>query len=84
MGAVLLDPTMRKCLLVRGFSQQASWGFPRGKVAKGESDASCAIREVRLQTLCGLMLMGACSAVSACCCSSGKLLPSQMYSRVTD
>lgn len=53
MGAVLLDPTMRKCLLVRGFSQQASWGFPRGKVAKGESDASCAIREVRLQTLCG-------------------------------
>ena len=50
MGAVLLDPTLRKCLLVRGFSSQASWGFPRGKVAKGEPDVSCAIREVGLST----------------------------------
>lgn len=46
MGAVLLDPTMKKCLLVRGFAAHSAWGFPRGKLAKGESDHVCAIREV--------------------------------------
>lgn len=46
MGAVLLDPSLRKCLLVKGYAAHSAWGFPRGKVAKGEADASCAIREV--------------------------------------
>lgn len=47
MGAVLLDPTMKKCLLVRGFAAHAAWGFPRGKKAHGELDEICAVREVR-------------------------------------
>lgn len=46
MGAILLDPSMEKCLLVRGISQSHGWGFPKGKVAKDESDQDCAIREV--------------------------------------
>ncbi len=47
MGAILLDPTMQKCLLVRGFKAHSSWGFPRGKVNRNERDIECAIREVR-------------------------------------
>lgn len=46
MGAIILDPTMEKCLLVRGWKATSGWGFPRGKVSKDESDAECAIREV--------------------------------------
>ena len=49
-GAILLDPTMNKCLLVRGYKSGASWGFPRGKVAKDESDMACAHREVLEET----------------------------------
>lgn len=49
-GGILLDPTMNKCLLVRGYKSGASWGFPRGKVAKDESDMACAIREVLEET----------------------------------
>lgn len=47
MGAILLDPSMQKCLLVRGFKSHSSWGFPRGKVNRNEPDIDCAIREVQ-------------------------------------
>ena len=46
MGAILLEPSLEKVLLVRGFQAAASWGFPRGKVSKDETDAECAVREV--------------------------------------
>lgn len=49
-GAIMLDPTLEKCLLVRGYKSNAGWGFPRGKVAKDEDDVSCAIREVKEET----------------------------------
>lgn len=49
-GAILLDPTMEKCLLVRGFKRDAGWGFPRGKLSKNETDAQCAAREVLEET----------------------------------
>lgn len=49
-GAIMLDPTMTKCLLVRGYRRDAGWGFPRGKLSKGETDAECAIREVLEET----------------------------------
>jgi mRNA-decapping enzyme subunit 2 len=49
-GAILLDPTMEKCLLVRGYKADAGWGFPRGKLSKDETDAQCAIREVLEET----------------------------------
>ncbi|KAK9842264.1 hypothetical protein WJX81_003533 [Elliptochloris bilobata] len=50
MGAILLEPNLEKVLLVRGFQAAASWGFPRGKVSKDETDAECAVREVREET----------------------------------
>lgn len=49
-GAIILDPSMEKCLLVRGYKKDSSWGFPRGKVSKNESDTQCAIREVYEET----------------------------------
>lgn len=49
-GAILLDPSMEKCLLVRGFKKDAGWGFPRGKLSKNETDAQCAVREVLEET----------------------------------
>lgn len=55
-GAIMLDPTMEKCLLVRGYKKDAGWGFPRGKLSKDESDANCAIREVEEET--GLDITG--------------------------
>jgi hypothetical protein len=45
-GAILLDPSMEKCLLVRGWKKDAGWGFPRGKTSYAETDTECAIREV--------------------------------------
>ena len=48
MGAILLNVALDKCLLVRGYKDGASWGFPKGKVAKDESDPACAIREARM------------------------------------
>lgn len=46
-GAVLLNPTMDKCLMVKGWGKQSgSLGFPKGKMDAGESEAECAAREV--------------------------------------
>ena len=46
-GAVLLNPTMDKCLMVRGWgSQNKSLGFPKGKMDANETEAECAAREV--------------------------------------
>jgi 8-oxo-dGTP pyrophosphatase MutT (NUDIX family) len=56
-GTMLLDPTLTKVLLVRGLKAGASWGFPRGKLAAGESDAACAARETVEET--GLDVGGA-------------------------
>lgn len=52
MGAILLEPRLEKVLLVRGFQAAASWGFPRGKVSKDETDAECAVREARAAQGC--------------------------------
>lgn len=45
-GAIMLDPMMTKCLLVKGWKKDAGWGFPRGKISANEPDVQCAIREV--------------------------------------
>uniref|UniRef100_A0A060SW71 ARAD1A02508p n=1 Tax=Blastobotrys adeninivorans TaxID=409370 RepID=A0A060SW71_BLAAD len=45
-GAIILNKKMTKALMVRGWKQGASWGFPRGKISKDESDEHCAVREV--------------------------------------
>lgn len=47
MGAIILDPSMEKCLLVRGWRSVDGWGFPTGKINKDEADDACAVREAR-------------------------------------
>jgi mRNA-decapping enzyme subunit 2 len=33
-GAILLNPALDKCLMVKGWKPGASWGFPKGKVRR--------------------------------------------------
>ncbi|USW50145.1 Putative mRNA decapping protein 2, Box A [Septoria linicola] len=49
-GAILMDESMDKVLLVRGWKKGASWSFPRGKINKDEPDLDCAVREVYEET----------------------------------
>ncbi|KZT54402.1 DCP2-domain-containing protein [Calocera cornea HHB12733] len=49
-GAVLLNPKMDKCILVKGWKSTAAWSFPKGKINQDESRAACAIREVYEET----------------------------------
>jgi 8-oxo-dGTP pyrophosphatase MutT (NUDIX family) len=46
-GAILLNTTLDKCLLVKGWHSRSSWGFPKGKINKDEPELECAKREVR-------------------------------------
>ncbi|XP_048325860.1 mRNA-decapping enzyme subunit 2 [Ziziphus jujuba] len=48
-GAIILDETYERCLLVKGW-KGSSWSFPRGKKNKDEEDHTCAIREVLEET----------------------------------
>ncbi|KAI8563718.1 hypothetical protein RHMOL_Rhmol03G0130700 [Rhododendron molle] len=44
-GAIILDESYERCLLVKGW-KGTSWSFPRGKKNKDEEDHTCAIREI--------------------------------------
>ena len=46
-GGILLNKSMTKCVLVKGWSKSSSWSFPRGKINQDEPEVLCAIREVR-------------------------------------
>ncbi|KAJ7975068.1 mRNA-decapping enzyme subunit 2 [Quillaja saponaria] len=48
-GAIILDETYERCILVKGW-KGSSWSFPRGKKSKDEEDHACAIREVMEET----------------------------------
>ncbi|WCJ19325.1 decapping 2 [Euphorbia peplus] len=48
-GAIILDETYERCLLVKGW-KGTSWSFPRGKKNKDEEDHACAVREVLEET----------------------------------
>ncbi|KAI4370660.1 hypothetical protein MLD38_018985 [Melastoma candidum] len=48
-GAIILDESYQRCLLVKGW-KGPSWSFPRGKKNKDEEDHTCAIREVIEET----------------------------------
>ncbi|VVA97002.1 unnamed protein product [Arabis nemorensis] len=48
-GAIIMDETYERCLLVKGW-KGSSWSFPRGKKSKNEEDHACAIREVLEET----------------------------------
>lgn len=45
-GAALLNAKLTHVVLVRAWGPNARWGFPKGKLAKGETELECAIREV--------------------------------------
>lgn len=49
-GAILLNPDLDHCVLVRGMKASASWSFPRGKINQDEEDDVCAVREVLEET----------------------------------
>lgn len=49
-GAILLNNTYDKCILVKGWKNSSGWGFPKGKINKNELDTDCAIREVFEET----------------------------------
>ncbi|XP_054158244.1 m7GpppN-mRNA hydrolase-like [Oppia nitens] len=48
-GAILLDPTLSRVLLVQGYGGR-SWGFPKGKINENEPYVQCAAREVKEET----------------------------------
>ncbi|KAF6203976.1 hypothetical protein GE061_002314 [Apolygus lucorum] len=49
-GAILLNEDLSHVLLVQSYCSKSSWGFPKGKINKGESPWQCAIREVLEET----------------------------------
>eukprot|EP01102_Stenamoeba_stenopodia_P009479 TRINITY_DN2796_c0_g4_i1.p1 TRINITY_DN2796_c0_g4~~TRINITY_DN2796_c0_g4_i1.p1 ORF type:complete len:356 (-),score=78.99 TRINITY_DN2796_c0_g4_i1:1050-2117(-) len=49
-GAIILNPSLDKCLLVKGWHSRSSWGFPKGKINKLEPEIDCAAREVYEET----------------------------------
>jgi len=49
-GGIILNPTLDKVLLVKGWTNKSSWGFPKGKINKDEKESDCAKREVYEET----------------------------------
>lgn len=49
-GAIILNSTFDKCLLVKGWSSKSGWGFPKGKINQDEEYDCCAVREVLEET----------------------------------
>lgn len=49
-GAAMLNDAMDKVVLVKGWGSSGRWGFPKGKVAKDESELESAVREVLEET----------------------------------
>ncbi|KAG6813799.1 hypothetical protein H0H92_007211 [Tricholoma furcatifolium] len=49
-GAIMLNDSWDKCVLVKGWKSSSGWGFPKGKINQTEPPANCAIREVLEET----------------------------------
>lgn len=49
-GAIIVDESLSNILLVRGFKNDASWSWPKGKINQDESEPDCAIRELYEET----------------------------------
>eukprot|EP00092_Neocalanus_flemingeri_P003858 GFUD01004154.1.p1 GENE.GFUD01004154.1~~GFUD01004154.1.p1 ORF type:complete len:416 (-),score=116.83 GFUD01004154.1:73-1320(-) len=49
-GAIILNTTLDKVLMVQGFNAKSGWAFPKGKVNEGEEPHICASREVMEET----------------------------------
>lgn len=81
MGGILLDQDMQRVLLVKGWKNTACWGFPRGKIHKNETDAQCAVREVRSERLRTTIKAWKASAAAARCsggCKPTRVLKQRM------
>ncbi|KAG7099203.1 hypothetical protein E1B28_001070 [Marasmius oreades] len=59
-GAIMLNESWEKCLLVKGWKSSSGWGFPKGKINEDEPQTACAVREVLEET--GYNLAGKISA----------------------
>ncbi|KAI0285322.1 DCP2-domain-containing protein [Russula aff. rugulosa BPL654] len=55
-GAIMLNDTWDKVVLVKGWKSSSGWGFPKGKINQNESPHECAVREVAEET--GYNLIG--------------------------
>ncbi|KAL1737217.1 Dcp2, box A domain-containing protein [Schizophyllum commune] len=49
-GAIMLNSSMDKCVLVKGWKQNSAWSYPKGKINETEPTLDCAIREVLEET----------------------------------
>ncbi|QRV91324.1 mRNA-decapping enzyme subunit 2 [Ceratobasidium sp. AG-Ba] len=49
-GTIMLNPTLDKCVLVKGWKASSGWGFPKGKINEDEAEWDCAIRETLEET----------------------------------
>ncbi|KAF8898752.1 Dcp2, box A domain-containing protein [Infundibulicybe gibba] len=49
-GAIMLNDTWEKCVLVKGWKSSSGWGFPKGKINEDEPAPNCAVREVLEET----------------------------------
>ncbi|KAI0788421.1 Dcp2, box A domain-containing protein [Abortiporus biennis] len=49
-GAIMLNESWDKCLLVKGWKATSAWSFPKGKINEQEPRSRCAIREVLEET----------------------------------
>lgn len=49
-GIILINESFDKCLLVKGWKSNSTWGFPKGKINQSEPKRDCAIREVFEET----------------------------------
>ncbi|KAJ2920206.1 hypothetical protein MD484_g233, partial [Candolleomyces efflorescens] len=49
-GAIMLNETWDKCVLVKGWKSSSGWGFPKGKINETEPKADCGVREVLEET----------------------------------
>uniref|UniRef100_UPI00359023E9 m7GpppN-mRNA hydrolase-like n=1 Tax=Myxine glutinosa TaxID=7769 RepID=UPI00359023E9 len=49
-GAIILDESLERVLLVQGYLAMAGWSFPKGKVNEEEAPVDCAVREVLEET----------------------------------
>eukprot|EP00002_Diphylleia_rotans_P029811 TRINITY_DN6085_c0_g2_i3.p1 TRINITY_DN6085_c0_g2~~TRINITY_DN6085_c0_g2_i3.p1 ORF type:complete len:229 (+),score=48.85 TRINITY_DN6085_c0_g2_i3:30-716(+) len=49
-GAIILNSSLDKILMVQNYLHRWMWGFPKGKIDQGESEVECACREVYEET----------------------------------
>ncbi|KAI0257128.1 DCP2-domain-containing protein [Lactifluus subvellereus] len=49
-GAIMLNDTWDKVVLVKGWKSSSGWGFPKGKINQNEPPHECAAREVAEET----------------------------------